>query len=291
MPNLIVLVGPPASGKSILAHQYEEKGFVRISQDDQGKEHKQLFLDAIQSGKDVLIDRMNFDKNQRARYLDVGKAYDYHTEIHVLHESREVCFKRCVDRLGRHPTILTEQNANDALDTFFTKYEKPTEDEADCVNFIYPILTMKLSTIIVDIDNTLSNADHREHFLQGEGKKRWKDFFDNMDKDPLNAWCKKIINSMRSNTIITLCSGRPDSYREVTKDWLNKNTVFYDNLFMRHRKDSRADTIVKEIIYDFEIKTRYSEVLFCIDDRKCVIDMYRSRGLLVLDCAGEKGHF
>ncbi len=291
MPKLTVLVGPSGAGKSTLANDliYNDGDHglatIRISQDDDGKNHLSLFQLALQLKKDIIVDRMNFDVRQRQRYLNPAKEAGYQTEIIVLHENYETCFKRCIDRLNHHPTIKTEENARSALQTFFTKYERPLESEANKVTFVYPE-TLNLNAIICDIDNTLSDADHREHHLQGPGRKDWKSFFEAMDKDPINNWCKRLVNKMRMDHIVILSSGRPDNYRNITKTWLETNFVTYDHLFMRPRNDSRSDTIVKEIILDFEIKTRVKNILFAIDDRKCVIDMLRSRGVVVLDCKG-----
>lgn len=290
MPKITIFVGPPGSGKSTFAKEvlkenpeYHAIDKIYINQDLQGKEHLNIFQSAIKHKLHIVVDRMNFDKNQRARYLNPAKEAGYETEIIVLHESLETCLKRCNERTD-HPNIRDEVTARKVLDFFFSHYERPTLDEADHVEYRYPELTMKLNTVIVDLDGTLCDTSHRQHHVQGEGKKDWKSFFDGMDKDPIHKWCNTIIKSLRQNSIITLCSGRPDNFRATTKKWLEDNQVFYDNLYMRPRNDSRADTIIKEIILDFEIKTRYSDILFAIDDRQCIVDMWRSRGITCLQC-------
>lgn len=57
---------------------------------------------------------------------------------------------------------------------------------------------------------------------------------------------------------------------------------------MRKDGDFRKDSIVKEEIYREWIEP-FHEVLFCIDDRKQVVDMWRSIGLTCLQCA--EGNF
>lgn len=286
--NLVLLVGPSGSGKSTLAKEYEALFYDRISQDDQGKqEHIKKFLDHLKYEDDIVVDRLNFNKEQRNRYLKLAEDAGYTTKIIVLHENRDTCLQRCLKR-ENHPTIKDEVNAQSVLNTFFSKYERVEDDEADVVERRWPE-GAKDTAIWVDMDNTLSDATHREHHLQGE-RKNWKAFFNDMDKDPVNPWCASIIDAMSKQHVILICSARPENYKIQTMEWLHKFFIPYNKLIMRPRNDCRRDDIVKEIIYEFEVKTRYN-LLFSIDDRKQVIDRIRNHGVIVLDCAGEKGNF
>ena len=300
-PELIVLVGPPGCGKSTMAaNLIRGHGdpniltHVYINQDTQGKEgHLNAFYTTVKHCQNIVLDRMNFDKKQRARYLqsEALKAHNYKTKIIVLHESKETCIKRGLNRLANedHPTIKTEYELRKAVNFFFKSYERPTLDEADEVEFIYPKPTMQLKALLVDLDGTLCNIDHRLHFVKGE-KKDWKNFMlpQNVEQDGLNKWCRDIIQGLRNNYIVVLCSGRPDTLRQTTKEWLEKNKVMYDHLFMRPRDDFRKDDIIKEIILDFEILTQMTPVL-AIDDRQQVVDLWRKRNITTLQC--DKGDF
>lgn len=303
--KLIVLVGPPGSGKSSYCdaiRKYDNTQLLtRISQDDRGKAHLIDFHDAIKKGEDIIIDRMGFSKEQRNRYIKPAKEAGYHLEIVVFHVPRQVCFDRMMKR-ENHPTINGKMlidgaheiispghkthQANSALDTFFTKYERVEDNEADKVTR-FGHDGPKTTAIICDLDGTLCNIDHRLKHVKNENKKlnRWDLFNKEIPNDSLNEWCNKLINRMGSSVYdIVLCSGRVDSSRQDTEKWLTRFNVQYDHLLMRHRSDFRTDYIIKEIILDFEILTRYN-VLFAIDDRKQVVDMWRRRGIVCLACA------
>lgn len=284
--KLTLLVGPPGSGKSTLAKSYVTEGYTYINQDSQGKDHLRLFNEALERNEPVVVDRMNFNVIQRLRYLEPAKAKGYTTRIVVLHESLETCMSRCVSRVG-HETIQDEKSARSALNTFFTKYERVQDSEADEVKRVWPS-GAKDRAIICDLDGTLCNIDHRLHFVRGEGKKDWKSFFQELHNDKPNEWCVDLVNKFSTTHPIVYCSGRPDDHRKVTEKWLKDNNLWFSNLYMRSRGDHRSDDIVKEILLDFELLTRYTPYLV-IDDRQRVVDMWRKRGFTVLQCA--KGDF
>lgn len=291
MKQLIVLVGPPGSGKSTLAKQYEADGFARASQDDQGRQgHMDVFMDAIRAGQNIVIDRMNFSVQQRLPYLEIAKRNGYDTHIAVIHFPRRECFKRMQLRTD-HPTIKDDSAANSALNTFFSKYEKPLPTEADLVRFIDPV-GERPEAIIIDLDGTLCNLDKRLHHVRPEPgvKKNWKAFFDELENDVPHEAVAAIVRNFHflSNVKVVFASGRPDDYARKTTAWLEKWNFPTRELYMRCRGDHREDFVAKEIILDFEILTRYKP-LFFIDDRQQVIDLWRRRGFTALQCA--KGDF
>lgn len=141
---------------------------------------------------------------------------------------------------------------------------------------------MKKKCIIVDIDGTLADVEHRRHFVAGN-KPHWKRFFDAMVDDPVIEEVKDIVNRYVGHYTIILCSGRPSDYEEQTTTWLKDNAIYYDRLYMRTAGDYRSDVIVKREMLN-EIRKEF-DIFFVLDDRQEVVDMWREEGLRCLQVA------
>lgn len=144
----------------------------------------------------------------------------------------------------------------------------------------------KQKAIICDLDGTLCNTDHRQHFMAGP-KKDWKGFFGAMAADPIHAWCKELLNAMGgSGYQVIFVTGRPEIYRIPTVDWLVAHKIYpyMFRLFMRDDGGQKPDHEVKERIYRDQIEPQW-DVRFVVDDRKSVVEMWRRIGLTCLQCA------
>lgn len=144
----------------------------------------------------------------------------------------------------------------------------------------------KIPAIIVDIDGTLCDTEHRVHFLRGK-KKDWMAFYAASDLDkPRYDVIAQVQKYYDEGYQIILVSGRPEEYRGKTKDWfgrLESGPPFANcELFMRKDGDYRADTITKKEIFDEHIKDKYS-VACAFDDRPAVIRMWEENGIEVID--------
>lgn len=138
--------------------------------------------------------------------------------------------------------------------------------------------------IIVDLDGTLCDVEHRVHHVQGKPK-NWKAFNDLLIHDNLNHWCFELIEAMTLKGYKTIfVTGRDESTRINTENWLKKHNVAYEHLYMRSLLDHREDSDVKEEIYHNKIEKNY-QVLFVVDDRKSVVKRWRDMNLICLQCA------
>ena len=136
MKILVLMVGAQGSGKTTYCEQ-SLKGYVRVSQDDQGKGHFDVFNEAINTGAPlVVVDRINAERSQRGRYLVPAKKLGYRTKIIWLTTEKDECLKRCVNRRN-HPTLATK-DADKAINMFFSRLQAPSRREADEFEVIGP---------------------------------------------------------------------------------------------------------------------------------------------------------
>lgn len=134
---------------------------------------------------------------------------------------------------------------------------------------------------ICDIDGTI--ADH-------EGLRGHFDYTKVSQDRPI-CHIIHVVQALFNNGgwIPLFVSGREEYSREDTKEWILRHLGFKANyLFMRPDKDYRKDYLVKNEIFFRDIAPDYW-VEFAIDDRKQVVDMWRSIGLPCLHVA--EGNF
>lgn len=135
--------------------------------------------------------------------------------------------------------------------------------------------------IIVDMDGTLSDCSHRLHFVNT--KPRNYDAFEaGCHADPVNEAVATVVNAMSLAANILIVSARMDGRKHLTVDWLDRNNIPYDGLYMRKQDDSRKDDVVKREILD-KIREEGYTVLFAIEDRKRVKQMWVENGVFVFD--------
>jgi uncharacterized HAD superfamily protein len=142
----------------------------------------------------------------------------------------------------------------------------------------------KQKAIIVDLDGTLCDVEHRVHHVQGPNKD-WLQFNQLLVHDALNDWCFELIEAMVArNYKIIFVTGRGESNRLPTEEWLTRHSVAYEHLYMRALLDQREDADVKEDIYLQFIEPKY-HISFVLDDRQSVVDRWRELKLVCLQCA------
>lgn len=141
----------------------------------------------------------------------------------------------------------------------------------------------KNKAIIVDLDGTLCDVDHRVEFVK-KFPIDWKGFNERLSADKLNHWCFELIEAMRARHYeIFFVTGRGEDYRKLTEEWLNRHGIHYSGLYMRPSNDMREDTEIKEELFKKYLKDKY-QILFVVDDRLSVVRRWRELGLVCLQC-------
>ena len=136
--------------------------------------------------------------------------------------------------------------------------------------------------VIFDIDGTLADVSERVHHLHKKPKD-WDAFFKGIPRDKAIHSMVRLCNILYNAGIkIVLCSGRSEQYRPETVEWLARHGVPYDELLLRRDKDKRSDAVVKrELLSGMD----RAKILFVVEDRRGVVEMWRSEGLMCLQCA------
>ena len=136
--------------------------------------------------------------------------------------------------------------------------------------------------VIFDIDGTLADVSERIHHVRKKPK-NWPAFFEGMAQDKAIHSMVRLCNILYASGIrIVLCSGRNEEHRAQTVEWLAGQGVKYHDLLLRRSNDRRSDTEVKRELLGTLDK---SKVLFVVEDRSRVVEMWRSEGLVCLQCA------
>lgn len=280
MNKIIFLKGLPGSGKSKWAKEQCDENTVRANKDDlramlggdfsKSKEkiilelRDRVICEALDSGKNVIVDDTNFHPKHEERIREIAGLFNAEVEIKMFDVPVEECIKRDQKRdkpVGK--AVIMEM---------YRKYVKKIPEQV-------PYNNLLPDCVIVDIDGTLAHMTDRSPYD-----------YTKVDTDAVDETIKMILQpyEIRPNTKIIVCSGRKEECSKETMKWLNDNGIKFDDLYMRITNDSRKDSIVKQEIYEKCIKDKYN-VLFVLDDRDQVVNMWREQGLKCLQVA--EGNF
>ncbi|KAI7876013.1 P-loop containing nucleoside triphosphate hydrolase protein [Lichtheimia hyalospora FSU 10163] len=127
--RVLLLVGLPGSGKSTFSNKLIElkPNWRRVNQDDLGsrkncERHCRRYLD---QQLNVVIDRCNFDEQQRSTWIRIAKEYNVPVDCVVLTADKQTCGGRILDRVN-HPTGVQGDQGLHILNRFVMNYIPPT---------------------------------------------------------------------------------------------------------------------------------------------------------------------
>ncbi|MFB8244393.1 hypothetical protein ACFC5X_04975 [Streptomyces sp. NPDC055952] len=139
--------------------------------------------------------------------------------------------------------------------------------------------TGKAPLAVFDLDNTLADTAHRQHFLESRPKD-WDGFFAAAPQDgPLGEGIALVAEYVRRCEIVYL-TGRPERCRRDTLDWLAAQGLPEGRLYMRGDSDRRPARFTK--LQTLRRLARTREVRVLVDDDELVCEDARRAGFTVL---------
>lgn len=295
-PVLIITRGIPASGKTTWARSwvaFDPLRRTRINRDDMrrmmfGKailDHhgekkvtvaQQAAVEAaLRAGISVIVDdtnlRLKYAKEWQTVARRVGADFDVKDFTDV---ALDVCIERDVARGALGERAVGEDVVRDYYQRYIRGGVEPLPPFATTALRQYEPDEGLAQAWLVDIDGTLAR-------MSGRGPFEWH----RVGEDEIVEGVADIVHALaKDNHRIVLVSGRDAVCRSETEEWLARNGIKYDALFMRAEGDNRKDSIIKEEIFWRDITPRYW-VLGVLDDRNQVVEMWRSLGLFCAQVA------
>jgi predicted kinase len=298
---MLILCGLPASGKSTRRREWlaeDPDGRIYVNYDEMrasdgvpfSRKHEDeikaraitTVRAAADAGLSVCIDNTNLSQRVREMWRQLGRSLSMTVVEEEIDTPVEECVRR--DRLRGKARVGRAVIENMALRYGFIDW--PAYERI----------------VIVDVDGTLADGTHREHFvrrcdckkatiIQDDDtacricdkelrKKDWRSYFAACPLDTPHQPIIDLVNVLSDAYTILIVSGRDMSQAGIaTEDWLDGHGVCYDHLFMRPGGDGRVDVDVKKEILEYLPK---DQVIYVIDDRPSVLRMWRAEGLTTL---------
>ena len=300
MKTVYILYGAPCSGKSyfsnlISRHDDQIKVVSRDLIRDMLNDHSQnkhtedlvtkieknMIMEIVDNSDfDLILDNTHYRLQYIRQALDLLKKCKKEVKVKLVDFSNcdfELIEKRMSTRERKVDLSVVKKihqtckiNAKETR-KLVSEFKKEKTDDIVLVTSVRQDLPR---AILVDIDGTLAHKHDRNAYD-----------YRHVDKDECDMIIAELVNQLyRLHYTIIIVSGREDSCQDLTISWLKKHMVDYHHLYMRKSKDMRKDSVVKKEIYDNFIKDHYS-VLFVLDDRNQVVEMWREIGLKCLQVA------
>jgi predicted kinase len=275
-PKLLVLRGISASGKTTYAKQLQAQGWVCVEKDeirkdtrlfkdgqynhkrgDEGiviRERDRIIRNALRDGKDVVSSDTNLNPSHIKQLQSIARQFG--AEFEVDDSYLAVPLKELIERDKQRDNAVGEVVIRKQFHDFVKTMPTFLQYDSDL-----PWL------VVSDVDGTLTNGP------KDRGPYDWA----KVGQDEVNLGAAKILDGVRviDNTKIFLMSGRSEECRPETEDWLERNDIEYDALFMRPvERISDKDYDIKAQFVEDHIRGQYN-VLMWLDDRPQVCRMLR----------------
>jgi len=315
MAKLTILRGVSGSGKSTWARQQnahvvsrddlrvllfpgDEQAYYEVPSDIFFAREQAVTLaqDAmvaafLKAGRDVVVDNTNIEWKFVKALAKIGYRYGAEVEVKVF----DVPLQRAVNNNTWRAANGGRNVKREIIEKQHSRFQGNKSKTLDPVFVpdLYEGTPGKPKAFLVDIDGTLA------HMRDYRGPFEWHNVgLDDVDEVisgivrqlvcggagiALANWNGPKVPEAIANAVIVM-SGRDESCRAQTEDWLREHKIDYDHLYMRPEGDMRPDNIVKAELFDKYVRSNF-DVQFVLDDRDQVVDMWRSMGITCLQVA------
>lgn len=221
-----------------------------------------LIKDGLKKG-DVVVDATHL----KLQYINqLKKKFHYvNHQYHLIDTPVDIAISRDLARTRSIGESIIKRQHEDLQNL------KKVFNFATYVADVTPIVQYsgKTPCVLIDLDGTLA--------LHTSGRNPFD--WSRVAEDSLNLKVAEVMDALTNNREhkIYIVSGRDAICRELCEQWLDRNGVEYDALFMRAEKDSRPDYVIKEEIWRELAKDHYID--FIIDDRLQVVEHAERLGL------------
>ena len=132
---------------------------------------------------------------------------------------------------------------------------------------------------VIDIDGVVADVRHRLAHVTGRPKD-WQAFFAGAVDDPLLDEGAEVVRRLAEVYDLVYLSGRPESLRTVTTDWLDRHALPRGPLRLRPRGDFRPSRSFK--LQALRELSQERTVVVLVDDDPRVLEAARADGYDVL---------
>lgn len=306
MTVLIVTRGLPGCGKTTQARDWvaaDRAHRSRVNRDDlrnmvdegvfikgvtEGRIQQardSLIFGLLKRGQDVICDDTNLPlrtvRDLRKLATRAGASFEVWDLTNV---PLDVCLERDAARWDKNP--VGEPVIRDMYNRFIKGRQYPLdvpEESAEALSDIEPYVPVAGTpkALMVDLDGTVALMGTRDPFDETRVH----------EDRPDPAVVETIRLFVAAGYWIVFCSGRTAGCYEATSAWLEEHVMqgsYNYELHMRSVGDTRKDWQVKLELFNEHIRL-FFDVLFVLDDRDQVVELWRKLGLKCFQVA--EGNF
>ncbi len=141
------------------------------------------------------------------------------------------------------------------------------------------MVPMSEHVVIVDLDGTLCDTEHRHHLIHWDNEvMNWDAYSLACVNDPPIHATIRLVQHLAHTHRIVILSGRQDVALDATAQWLEAHEVPYDELHLRSQGDHRRNPQFKRDFVRRRLRNG-ERVAFAIDDHPGVAEALSEIGV------------